>query len=135
MSKDNILKVTVTILFTLGALYTEKIGLSIPLYYYNPNWSTVFGVPMVVIVGWVILDHLAWFMYRRVGLIAGFTPLCIDFVLEFLAHNLEWWTWILPAPQFTVFGAPALNYVTYVVWGFTSIWLCKGLGVKSKVRR
>jgi uncharacterized membrane protein len=116
----------VNAIFALVAIVIEQVGLSLRMYVYADTSLHVLGVPLIVIVIWVIIGHTSWVIYRKCGWIAGFlTGVIIDVPLEFLAFHLGWWTWIPSWTPAIFFNAPVVNFLVYLSVSVGSILIYK----------
>lgn len=118
----------VNVIFIITALFTELTGISLNMYVYADGLFSIFNVPVIVIVSWVIIGHTSWIVYRKFGWILGFlTGVIIDLPMEFLAFHLGWWTWIPSLSPAVFFNAPVVNFAVYLSVSFGSILTYKSI--------
>ena len=111
----------VNIIFAITAILIERAGISLKMYVYANTSFHVFGVPLIIIGGWMIIGHASWVVFKKLGWIAGLSMgIIIDLPLEFLAFHLGWWTWN-PSMAPIFFNAPLANFLVYLSVGFGSI--------------
>lgn len=109
-------------IFAITAVVIEWSGISLNMYFYADHFSTILGVPLIVIAYWVVIGHTSWIIYKKFGWIAGLlTGVIIDLPLEFLAFHLGWWTWIPSWSPALFFNAPVVNFAVYLIVSLGSI--------------
>ena len=112
----------VNAIFAVTALVIEWAGITLGMYVYADNLFNIFGVPVIIIVSWIVIGHASWVVYKKLGWIAGLlTGIIIDLPLEFLAFHLGWWTWIPGWTPAIFFDAPAINFLVFLSVSLGSI--------------
>lgn len=97
-------------------------------YYYNKDFLfQIFGVPLVIGAGWVIVYYAARKMVMRyhglrwfqIPFLMALFAVMIDFILDPIAIRLEFWTWRIPLNQ-EFFGVPYDNFIGWMaaIWTF-----------------
>jgi hypothetical protein len=109
-------------IFAITALNIERVGISLNMYVYNNGFFNIFGVPLIIIVYWIVIGHTSWIIYQKCGWITGLmTGIIIDIPFEFLAFHLGWWTWIPSWSPAIFFNAPVVNFGVYLMMSLGSI--------------
>lgn len=84
----------VVIAIGLIALFLEMLGVASGSYSYGAYPLKLFGVPLAVILGWIIVCILAYAISLKKGLLIGIlAAYTIDLALEPLAYYLGLWVW------------------------------------------
>lgn len=120
--------IIVNIVFAITAFFIELAGTSTNMYFYAKGIFTIFGVPLIIVVYWVIIGHMSWIVYKNFGWAAGLlTGILIDLPFEYLAFQFGWWSWIPSWTPPIFFNAPVMNFMVYLSVSLGSIMTYKYL--------
>ncbi len=104
-----------TIAIGLLALGLETSSVASGSYRYGAFPLKLFGVPLSVILGWMIVCIFAYFVSTKKGLLIGvLTAYAIDLALEPLAFYLGLWVWTNVKTTPIYFGSTVGNAVVWL---------------------
>jgi len=108
----------------LFALGLEATGVASGAYVYSDFPIKILGVPLCILVMWVLVMTLAYVVSERYGPVIGVLATCsVDLVLEPVAYATGIWTWLEPYTPQIYFGSTIANALVWSGMCFIGIKL------------
>ena len=115
------------------ALTLEFGGLHSGAYVYGPYPLKLFGVPISVVVGWVLVAFVAFKISVKKGVIFGVLgAYAVDLFLEPIAFYTGAWTWTTPYTAQIYFGSTIGNLVVWILMCYLGVRVFSKVDTEGK---